>query len=100
MNKVEVSKEFNKIKEISEAIIQLEYIVDIFHPTDDTIENYLDILKFKCLKYELCEVDELEKLSKSTKELTIQFCGELKQYLFSEFVENISDISMKFIKQQ
>lgn len=91
MNKMEITKEFNKIKEISEAIIQAEYIVEIFPIGDDTIENYLDVLKFKCLKYDLCEVDELEKLSKSKKELSFKFCGELKQYLFSEFVENISD---------
>lgn len=91
MNKMEITIEFNKIKEISEIIIKAEYTISEFFPDSDRFKNVIEELKFKCLKYELFEIDELDKLSRSSKQYLLDFCGDLKQYLFSEFVDNISN---------
>ena len=89
MNPVELNKEFIKFREITDQIIKTEFCLNTFSFKSDNTLTALEKLKFKCLKFELCDLDELENFSNFDEPAALKFCDELKQNINQEFINNI-----------
>ena len=102
MNEIELNKEFEKFKEILDSIITVEYGLDHFMVTMDSVIYPLEKLKFICLKNQLLEVDEIENLSNLNKEELYKFCDELKKMIKNDFLGKLKDegLEIKFNSEE
>lgn len=85
---LELNKEFEKYTEIIYSTVETEFRIK----TDDFLDYILtaiENLKFICLKYDLCYVDELENLNNLENEEILNFCADLKNNTKKEFLDNI-----------
>lgn len=91
MNDIELDKVFDKFEELMGLIVGVEYNIETFGRDSDCVLNPLEKLKIGCLKYNLCDIDELENLSNLDCDQTLKFCDELKTNIRDELNEKIFD---------
>ena len=89
MYDLELIKEFDKFKEVTDLTIALEYALEMF--SVDMTYPQLAIGKFRmvCLRYKLCEIEELENLREFNEKQLLDLCKNIKKSIREFFFEKI-----------
>lgn len=92
MNEIELNKLFKNFYEIYEQIILTETAIEHFGGSfPEEWKLSLNRLKFNCLKFNLCEADDLENISDEDAVQVSEFCDDIKEKICYDFIGKISD---------
>ena len=85
-DRISIYQDFEKFKDITDSIIELEFMLRRWGRSISYTKSAIEKLKFVCLKYDLYEVSKIDNLSNLKEYLLIKFCEELESKTKEEFI--------------